>query len=115
MDTNRHEPKGLAAAEGQGACRDGKVEVTALDRFLQVRDAEPGFTPRTKDWTDLRKRLINEGRVSREEGLSQADSPTNLMWRLQNADAPKAPAAERALLDQVDEPTFTDITLDVRF
>ncbi len=59
--------------------------------------------------------LINEGRVSREEGLSQADSPTNLMWRLQNADAPKAPAAERALLDQVDEPTFTDITLDVRF
>ena len=57
MDTNRHESKGLAAAEGQGACRDGKVEVTALDRFLQVRDAEPGFTPRTKDWTDLRKRV----------------------------------------------------------
>jgi twitching motility protein PilU len=60
-------------------------------------------------------RLITEGRVSREEGLSQADSPTNLMWRLQNTNVPTAPAAERALLDQIDEPTFTEITLDVRF
>ena len=29
-------------------------------------------------------RLINEGIVSRDEGLSYADSPTNLLWRLQN-------------------------------
>ncbi len=29
-------------------------------------------------------RLINEGQISRDEGLAYADSPTNLMWRLQN-------------------------------
>jgi twitching motility protein PilU len=47
--------------------------------------------------------------------MSQADSPTNLMWRLQNRNAPPpSQKDERALLDQVDEPSFTDITLDVR-
>lgn len=29
-------------------------------------------------------RMITDGMVSREEGLSNADSPTNLMWRLEN-------------------------------
>jgi twitching motility protein PilU len=60
-------------------------------------------------------RLITEDRVSREEGLSQADSPTNLMWRLQNRAAPKQQVDDRQLTDQFDEPTFTDITLDVKF
>ena len=60
-------------------------------------------------------RLITEGRVTREEGLAQADSPTNLMWRLQNRQQPAARRdEERALMDQDDEPSFTDITLDVR-
>jgi twitching motility protein PilU len=36
------------------------------------------------------------------------------MWRLQNRAAPAARREDRALLDQVDEPSFTDITLDVR-
>jgi twitching motility protein PilU len=37
------------------------------------------------------------------------------MWRLQNRAAPKQKAEERSLMDQADEPTFTDITLDVKF
>jgi len=59
-------------------------------------------------------KLILEGRIEREEGMAHADSPTNLMWRLQNHNAvqPK-PEAERRLLDQVEAPTFTEITLDV--
>jgi twitching motility protein PilU len=60
-------------------------------------------------------RLIIEERVTREEGLAQADSPTNLLWRLQNRAAPKPQVDDRHLTDQVDEPTFTDITLDVKF
>ncbi|MFH0129695.1 PilT/PilU family type 4a pilus ATPase [Variovorax sp. VaC1] len=60
-------------------------------------------------------RLIIEERVTREEGLAQSDSPTNLLWRLQNRAAPKTQADDRNLTDQVDEPTFTDITLDVKF
>jgi len=60
-------------------------------------------------------RLVIEERVTREEGLAHSDSPTNLLWRLQNRAAPKQQADDRHLTDQVDEPTFTDITLDVKF
>jgi len=58
-------------------------------------------------------RLITEGVISRDEGLAHADSPTNLMWRLQNDDAPlsRAPAAPKA---ESDEAVFTEVTMDVR-
>jgi twitching motility protein PilU len=60
-------------------------------------------------------RLIREGTITRDEGLSHADSPTNLMWRLQNDSnavsriaPPRQPEADES------EASFTDITLDVR-
>ena len=57
-------------------------------------------------------RLIQSGKVSRDEGLAHADSPTNLLWRLENdvhqptRVAPKAPETDKAI--------FTDISLEVR-
>jgi twitching motility protein PilU len=59
-------------------------------------------------------RLIQTGLVTRAEGLAHADSPTNLMWRLENdfsAAKTKADAAYEE--DPDDEPSFTEITLDV--
>jgi twitching motility protein PilU len=58
--------------------------------------------------------MINEGKITREEGLANADSPTNLLWRLQNTftGKPAAPSAAAAKADD-DEPSFTEITLDV--
>jgi twitching motility protein PilU len=63
-------------------------------------------------------RLILDGIVDKKEGLAYADSPTNLQWRLQNT------AAERTTQnlgndgdsaeDLDDEPSFTEITLDVK-
>jgi len=58
-------------------------------------------------------RLISEGSVTRKEGLLHADSPTNLMWRLENDFTAKA-QAEDPQADLDDEPSFTEITLDVR-
>jgi twitching motility protein PilU len=58
-------------------------------------------------------RLIVEGTVDRKEGLLYADSPTNLMWRLQNDFAAANKAAE-AEDDPDDTPSFTEITLDVK-
>ena len=57
-------------------------------------------------------RLINEGLVTRDEGLVQSDSPTNLLWRLQNEVAPVSRVAPKR--DESDAAVFTDITLDVR-
>jgi twitching motility protein PilU len=58
-------------------------------------------------------RLIVEGVVDKKEGLSYADSPTNLQWRLQNDFASKDAVVEDG--DETDdEPSFTEITLDVK-
>ena len=57
-------------------------------------------------------RLINEGIVSRDEGLSYADSPTNLLWRLQNDQAPLSRAAVKK--EESDTAIFTEMALDVR-
>ena len=62
-------------------------------------------------------RLIIDGVVDKKEGLSYADSPTNLQWRLQNdfAGKDKAEAEDGASFeDLADEPSFTEITLDVK-
>jgi twitching motility protein PilU len=59
-------------------------------------------------------RLITAGIVDRKEGLINADSPTNLMWRLQNDFTNQAQAqAKSKEPDPDDQPTFTEIKLDV--
>jgi twitching motility protein PilU len=57
-------------------------------------------------------RLIVDGIVERKEGLSHADSPTNLMWRMQNdfTQKVKAPVVQ----EEEEEASFTEITLDVK-
>ncbi len=58
-------------------------------------------------------RLITEGVIDRKEGLAHADSSTNLLWRLQNDFTRTASAVDDAQ-DTDDQPSFTEITLDVR-
>jgi twitching motility protein PilU len=57
-------------------------------------------------------RLIVSGVVERKEGLANADSPTNLMWRMQNDFTQKIQAVAQPEEDE--EATFTEITLDVK-
>jgi twitching motility protein PilU len=57
-------------------------------------------------------RLISEGAITREEGLAYADSPTNLLWRLQNETAPQSRQPPKN--EDPDPSLFTDIVLDVR-
>jgi len=61
-------------------------------------------------------RLIMDGVVDKKEGLAYADSPTNLQRRLQNSahDQQQAAAANDGDDDVDDEPSFTEITLDVK-
>jgi twitching motility protein PilU len=61
--------------------------------------------------------LIMDGKIDRKEGLAYADSPTNLMWRLQNdfsLAAKAAKAQKEAREAQDDQPSFTEIVLDVK-
>ena len=58
-------------------------------------------------------RLIQTDVVSREEGLMHADSPTNLMWRLQNTSADAQSNSIDDIQDDSTEPQFSEITLDM--
>ena len=61
-------------------------------------------------------RMVLGGLITRDEGLAYADSPTNLMWRLQNDmnSASKERAAPKKEDGPEDQPSFTEITIDVR-
>ena len=56
-------------------------------------------------------RLINEGRITRDEGLAFADSPTNLMWRLQNDMTPQSRITPKK--EEPDQAVFNDFTVDI--
>ena len=60
---------------------------------------------------DLAK-MIADGTITREEGLAFADSPTNLLWRLQNDSTPMSRQPPKP--DEPDPSLFTEIVLDVR-
>ncbi|WP_240538435.1 PilT/PilU family type 4a pilus ATPase [Rhodoferax sp. PAMC 29310] len=58
-------------------------------------------------------RLIKDGVVDRQEGMSNSDSPTNLLWRLQN-DFHARSAVKTVVEEPDDQPSFTEFTLDVK-
>ena len=58
-------------------------------------------------------RMVQEKKITREEALAYADSPTNLLWRLQNESEPISKIHDSP--DDVDHEgaTFTEIILDI--
>ena len=87
--------------------------------FSGVKEAmEKSMAEGSQTFEEDLARLIMENRIDRKEGLAYADSPTNLMWRLQNdfslaANAAKANRAAQESLLQDEAPSFTEIVLDV--
>ncbi|MEO8281473.1 MAG: ATPase, T2SS/T4P/T4SS family, partial [Ideonella sp.] len=83
--------------------------------FTGVREAmEKSMAEGSQTFEQDLARMITAGLITRDEGLAYADSPTNLMWRLQNDMTPisRLQAAKKEEPD--DQPSFTEITLDVR-
>lgn len=81
--------------------------------FSGVKDAmEKSIAEGSQSFEHDIARLIVDGVVDRKEGLAYADSPTNLMWRLQN-DFSKAAKPVQAQ-EEDEEASFTEITLDVK-
>ncbi len=85
--------------------------------FGAVREAmEKSLAEGSQTFEQDIARLIHEGIVSRAEGLSHADSPNNLLWRLQNDfEASRAGDLHVDTQEDEDQATFTEFTLDVKF
>ncbi|WP_287985668.1 PilT/PilU family type 4a pilus ATPase [Diaphorobacter sp.] len=95
------------------------AELVEKGDFSGIREAmEKSMAEGSQTFEEALAHLILEGKIDRKEGLAYADSPTNLMWRLQN-DFSAAAKSARAVNDagqqsEDDSPTFTEIVLDVK-
>jgi twitching motility protein PilU len=87
-------------------------ELVEKGEFTAIKEAmEKSLAEGSQTFEEDLARMIGEGLITRDEGLSHADSPTNLMWRLQNDQAPVARAPQKS--DDPDTAFFTEIALDV--
>ena len=84
--------------------------------FSGVREAmENSMAEGSQTFEEDLARLITEGRIDRKEGLAYADSPTNLLWRLQNTYAKGAQAgANPAAEEDATGPSFTEFSLEIK-
>ena len=94
------------------------AELIEKGDFSGVREAmEKSMAEGSQTFEEALAHLILEGKIDRKEGMAYADSPTNLMWRLQNdfSLATKAAQAQKeAAQAEEDMPSFTEIVLDVK-
>jgi twitching motility protein PilU len=86
------------------------AEMVAKGDFAGVKEAmEKSMAPGSQTFEDDLARLIRENIITRDEGLSYADSPTNLIWRLDNTARgqdvmpaePTEPDYEAATFDEI--------------
>ena len=88
-------------------------ELIEVGDFNGIRDAvEKSMAEGSQTFEQDIARLITSNTVTRDEGLAFADSPTNLMWRLQNDMTPQTRLIPKKE-ETDDRATFTEITLDV--
>jgi twitching motility protein PilU len=88
-------------------------DLIAQGDFAAVKEAmEQSLAEGSQTFEQELARMINDGRITRDEGLAHADSPTNLMWRLQNETGVQSKLLPKAE-EKDDGPSFTEITLDV--
>jgi twitching motility protein PilU len=87
-------------------------EMIEQSDFNGVKEAmEKSMAEGSQTFEEDIARLITEGIITRDEGLTFADSPTNLMWRLQNDMQPQSRVPPKK--EDADPASFTEITLDV--
>lgn len=89
------------------------AELIEQGQISQIKEAiEKSMAPGSQTFEQALLQLIQEGVVTQDEALASADSPTNLYWLINNAEASKkAPVEPEKPKD--DGPTFTEFTLNV--
>lgn len=81
--------------------------------FSGVKEAmEKSMADGSQTFEQALATMVIDGVVSREEALAYADSPTNLLWRLENDSTLRKQSAPAEAVED-DTPSFTEITLDL--
>jgi twitching motility protein PilU len=80
--------------------------------FAGVKEAmEKSMAQGSQTFEDDLARMIRENIITRDEGLAYADSPTNLIWRLDNTPRGKDMVPNVAKAPAYEAPSFSDISL----
>ena len=88
------------------------AELVAKGDFHAVQEAmEKSVAEGSITFEEAIAGLVMAGKVSRDEALANADSVTNLLWRLQNVSAPVSRATPKT--EESDTPVFADFTVDI--
>ncbi len=91
------------------------AELIAQGDIAGVKEAmEKSLAEGSQTFEEDLAKLIEQGRITRDDGLAFSDSPSNLMWRLQNDTSAISRLTPQAAAAEPDGPSFTEITLDVR-
>jgi len=89
------------------------AELIEQGEIGQIKDAiEKSMSPGSQTFEQALLQLIQDGVITQDEGLANADSATNLYWLLNNAHSTKSAEPEPEVKKD-DGPTFTEFTLNV--
>jgi twitching motility protein PilU len=89
------------------------AELIAQGDLAGVKEAmEKSLAEGSQSFEASLSKLIGDGTITRDEGLAFSDSPTNLLWRLENETEPLSRQPPKP--EEVDPSIFTEIVLDVR-
>ncbi|MBJ7312335.1 PilT/PilU family type 4a pilus ATPase [Rugamonas sp. CCM 8940] len=105
-----------------GGARTAAVEVMVNTRYIaeliekgdigQIKEAmEKSLSPGSQSFELALLKLVQDGAISQEEALANADSATNLLWLLNNGPDSK-PAPAEAPAQPVSGTSFTEFNLD---
>ena len=107
-----------------GGMRTPAVEVMVNTRYIadliekgeigQIKEAmDKSLSPGSQSFEQALLKLVQDGLISQEEALANADSATNLLWLLNNGpDSKVAKAEEEAKPAPASEASFTEFTLN---
>ncbi len=104
-----------------GGTRTPAVEVMVNTRYVsdlieqgdigQIKEAlDKSLSPGSQSFEQALYRLVQEGRISQEEALANADSATNLLWLLNNG--PDSRQASEPEAKPAPDASFTEFTLN---
>jgi len=105
-----------------GGTRTPAAEVMVNTRYIsdliekgeisQIKEAlEKSLSPGSQSFEQALYRLVQEGLITQEEALANADSATNLLWLLNHGMESK-PAEEESSSANANETSFTEFTLN---
>ena len=64
------------------------AELIEKGEINEIKDAmDKSMSPGSQTFEQAFFRMIREGKISQEEGMANADSPSNLIWLLNNTEA----------------------------